>query len=138
MSADAINKFNRIQTVGTGLPLHHTTQPTAPTDWKSAPSKAAKPFSELLSSQLKEKTGINFSKHAMARISARDIDVDRQLDRLQDGFQTAAVKGLNDALILIDNSAYIVSVKNNTVVTTVPNANLRGNTFTNIDGTVIA
>lgn len=137
MSIEVINKLNRIQTVGTGLPLHHT-QPTQPTDWNSTPSKSTKSFSEVLSGQLKEKSGINFSKHAMSRIAARAVDVDEQLDRLQDGFQTAATKGLDDALILIDNSAYIVSVKNNTVVTTVPNAHLRGNTFTNIDGTVIA
>jgi len=129
------DKLNRTQPVGTGLPLHHATQPTKPTEWSNTGTKS---FGEVLGNQLKEKSGINFSKHAMARIATRSIDVDGELDRLQDGIQTAAGKGLGDALILIDNSAYIVNVKNNTVVTTVPNAHLRGNTFTNIDGTVIA
>jgi len=70
-------------------------------------------------------------------MSSRSVDVDEQLDRLQDGFKTAESKGLNDALILIDNSAYIVNIRNNTVVTAVQRNDLRGNVFTNIDGTVI-
>jgi uncharacterized protein len=49
----------------------------------------------------------------------------------------AREKGLDDTLILVDQSAYIVSVKNNTVITTVSNDELVGNCFTNIEGTVI-
>ena len=46
-------------------------------------------------------------------------------------------KGLDDTLILIDKAAYLVSVKNNMVITTVANDELQGNVFTNIDGAVV-
>ena len=49
----------------------------------------------------------------------------------------AQKKGLNDTLILVDRTAFIVSVKNNKVITTVNGDELKGNVFTNIDGAVI-
>ena len=57
--------------------------------------------------------------------------------RLKSYYPIASEKGLDDTLILVDKSAYIVSVKNNTVITTVSNEELVGNCFTNIEGTVI-
>ncbi|MEG0542252.1 MAG: hypothetical protein RR528_07985 [Angelakisella sp.] len=38
---------------------------------------------------------------------------------------------------MIDKTAYLVSVKNSKVITTVSGDELSGNVFTNIDGTVI-
>ena len=59
------------------------------------------------------------------------------MERLNSGVKIAREKGLDDTLILVDSAAYIVSVKNNMVITTVSNQELIGNCFTNIDGTVI-
>lgn len=82
--------------------------------------------------------GVNFSKHAMNRVLQRNIDLsDENLSRLNEGIRLAGEKGLDDTLILIDSAAYIVSVKNNMVITTVANEELQGNVFTNIDGTVV-
>lgn len=82
--------------------------------------------------------GVNFSKHAMNRVLQRNIDLsDENLSRLNEGIKLAEEKGLDDTLILIDSAAYIVSVKNNMVITTVANDELQGNVFTNIDGTVV-
>lgn len=82
--------------------------------------------------------GVNFSKHAMNRVLQRNIDLsDENLSRLNEGIKLAGEKGLDDTLILIDSAAYIVSVKNNMVITTVANDELQGNVFTNIDGTVV-
>ena len=49
----------------------------------------------------------------------------------------AREKGLNDTLILMDGSAFIVSAQNGTVITAMPSQELSGRVFTNIDGTVI-
>lgn len=44
---------------------------------------------------------------------------------------------MKDSLILVDNMAFVVSVKNNVVITAVNNEELKENVFTNIDGAVI-
>lgn len=94
-------------------------------------------FDDILKEQL-ETSGLNFSKHAVNRVVERNIDVsDDNMERLNAGVKIAREKGLDDTLILVDNSAFVVSVKNNTVITTVANDDLVGNCFTNIDGTVI-
>ena len=94
-------------------------------------------FDQVLKQQLSS-SGLNFSKHAVNRVVERNIDVgDNNMERLNAGVEIAREKGLDDTLILVDGSAYIVSVKNNTVITTVSNEELVGNCFTNIEGTVI-
>jgi flagellar operon protein len=71
-------------------------------------------------------------------VAERDVDLSNDsISRLDEGVRIAQSKGLNDTLIIVDKTAFIVNVKNNTVVTTVSGDNLRGNVFTNIDGTVI-
>ncbi len=49
----------------------------------------------------------------------------------------AAEKGSKDTLVLADDKALIVSVKNNTVVTVMDRAAMKENVFTNIDSTVV-
>ena len=94
-------------------------------------------FESVLKSQL-ESSGLNFSKHAVNRVMERNIDVsDNNMERLNAGVKIAREKGLDDTLILVGNSAYVVSIKNNTVITTVSDDDLVGNCFTNIEGTVI-
>ena len=74
----------------------------------------------------------------MNRLMDRNIDLsDECLERLNEGVKLAGEKGLDDALILLDNAAFIVSARNNTVITAVSKSEMTGNVFTNIDGTVI-
>ena len=97
-------------------------------------------FKDILREQLGTSTvsDINFSRHAINRVVERSIDLsDENLLRLSEGVRLAEEKGLDDTLILMDSAAFIVSVKNNTVITTVSADELRGNVFTNIEGTVI-
>lgn len=121
--------FRRISTVTTGIPQTSTA--------KLNDGLGAGSFDQILKQQLSS-SGLNFSKHAVNRVVERDIDVsDDSMERLNSGVKIAREKGLDDTLILIDKAAYIVSVKNNMVITTVDNQNLIGNCFTNIDGAVI-
>lgn len=128
--------------ITTGIPQ------TIPTEYtETVPGES---FDDILNAQLgkeSEKTidatdlgasGVNFSKHAMNRVLQRNIDLSAEnLSRLNEGIRLADEKGLNDTLILVDSAAYIVSVKNNTVITTVASNELQGNVFTNIDGAVV-
>lgn len=89
--------------------------------------------------QLNSESGVQFSKHAMDRISERNIDLnaDNKLDRLNKAVTLAGEKGSDDALVMIDSTAFVVSVKNNKVITTLTADDMQGSIFTNIDSTVI-
>ncbi len=92
-------------------------------------------FSQILAEKM---STVNFSKHAAQRVMERNIDVSEQnLERLNEGVKLASEKNLKDALIIVDKTAYIVNVPSNTVITTTQNEDLKGNVFTNINGTVI-
>lgn len=96
-------------------------------------------FAQALEQKLQENKGVEFSKHAMQRISERSIDLSEgnTLERLNKGVEIAAGKGSSETLVLVDTNAFVVSVKNNKVITTVNREELLGNIFTNIDSTVI-
>lgn len=80
---------------------------------------------------------IKFSKHANERLATRNIELDNnQIARLENGMNKAREKGLKDPLVMVDNIAFIVNVKSNTVVTAVNDTN--DSVFTNIDGAVIS
>lgn len=98
-------------------------------------------FAAALQEKLAEKqqSGVEFSRHAIQRLEQRSIDLSAgdTLERLNRGVEIAADKGSNETLVLVDQTAFVVSVKNNKVITTLSNEDLRGNIFTNIDSTVI-
>ena len=96
------------------------------------------PFSEILKEkQTVEDPGeLKFSKHANERLASRNIDLtDDQFKRLETGAVMAGKKGIQESLVMVDNLAFIVNVKNNTVITAVNNDEEK--VFTNIDGAVI-
>ncbi len=82
---------------------------------------------------------LQFSKHALARVERRGIALDAStLGRLSQGVQRAASKGSRDSLVLVDGTAFVVSVSNRTVITAVGSEHMKDNVFTNIDSAVIA
>ncbi len=82
---------------------------------------------------------LQFSKHALARVERRGIELDQgTLSRLSQGVQRAASKGSRDSLVLVDGNAFVVSVSNRTVITAVGSEHMKDNVFTNIDSAVIA
>ena len=82
---------------------------------------------------------MKFSKHAANRLNDRKIELTgNQLERLNEGTRKADAKGINESLVLVDNLAFIVNVKNNTVVTAMEQTEAGDHIYTNIDGAVIA
>ncbi|MBQ7616347.1 MAG: flagellar protein [Butyrivibrio sp.] len=82
---------------------------------------------------------VKFSKHAMNRLSLRNIELTNdQMERLSQGRIEAGEKGIKDSLILVDQLAFIVNVPSGTVVTAMDQTENKNNVFTNIDGAVIA
>jgi flagellar operon protein len=82
--------------------------------------------------------GLKFSNHAVERMRSRGISFQPEdLQQIRSAVDRAAAKGSKDTLVLTKDSALIVSVKNNTVVTVMDKAALKENVFTNIDSTVV-
>jgi flagellar operon protein len=74
---------------------------------------------------------VQFSKHAVQRLERRSLTVDNAvMQRLQDGVDRAAGKGARDAVVLVDETAF--------VVTAVGKDQMKDHVFTNIDSAVIA
>ena len=81
---------------------------------------------------------LKFSAHALHRIQDRSIAMSDELKgKLEKAVDTAAQKGSKESLILSDNAAFIVSVRNKTVITVLDRNQMNGNVFTNIDSTVV-
>lgn len=62
---------------------------------------------------------------------------DDRISRLNEGVKIASEKKLEEPLILVGSTAFLVNVPNNTVITAIDSSDMKGNVFTNIDGTVI-
>lgn len=93
-------------------------------------------FKEILEEKLKQ--DLKISGHAAIRMKLRNMNLSQeQWDKLKNAVSKAEEKGVKESLILMDNMAFIVSIKNKTVITAIDEENLKENVFTNIDGAVI-
>lgn len=91
-------------------------------------------FREALDRQM---TAISFSKHANHRAAERNIHVtESDLSRLGDACEQARGKGVKDALIMLNDSAFIVNAPRRIVVTVIDKKEMQSNVITNIDGAV--
>lgn len=96
-----------------------------------------KKFQEVFN-EINNKTEVKFSKHAIQRLQKRNINLtNNDIDKISNAVRKAKNKGVKDALIILDENAFITSVKNNTVITATSGKDLKDNVFTNIDGAVI-
>jgi flagellar operon protein len=114
--------------------VHARTQPVRP----SVQTPQGPAFADVLKDTAGT-TPVTFSKHAVQRLERRQLTVDAStMQRLQDGVDRAAGKGARDAVVLVDDTAFVVSVTNRTVVTAVGKDQMKDHVFTNIDSAVIA
>ena len=103
-----------------------------------APTRTAEAFKDVLAG-IGRTDGVKFSKHALERISSRGVSLDpASIERLNNAVEAAGNKGASESLVLMDELALIVSVKNRTVITAMPSTETRGNVFTSIDSAIVA
>ena len=83
--------------------------------------------------------GINISSHAAKRFDERNIDFSgNEFMKVKDAIGKLKQKGGKDSLVVTDQAAYIVDVKNNKIVTAVDKDSMSENVFTKIDSTIFA
>ena len=93
-------------------------------------------FNEVFTEELQN---LKFSKHAQQRIESSNMNLSSDdLQQLSNAVQKADNKGSNESLVLLRDMAFVVSVKNKTVITAIDSNRLKDNVFTNIDSAIIA
>lgn len=119
-------------------------QPVVPRSNQGAPNnRIAKTagsghFDQLLQHKI-DQQGVKFSRHAVDRMNSRGVQLNpTQIQRLEQALARVEAKGGRDSLVMIDDAALVVSVRNQTVVTVVDREHLKDNIFTNIDSAVFA
>ena len=81
---------------------------------------------------------IKFSKHAQARMDRSNVKLDKNdMINLEKAIENSEKKGVKEALIIMNDQAFIASVENRTIITAVTSDQLKENIFTNIDGAII-
>ncbi|MGE5417121.1 MAG: TIGR02530 family flagellar biosynthesis protein [Acidobacteriota bacterium] len=109
------------------------------TQQRTEKPKANQPAQTSFDAVLAEKLSqVKFSSHAQQRLKSRNIELGAQdLAKLQVAVDKARAKGARESLILMNDLALVVSIKNNTVITAVDGDSLKENVFTNIDSAVV-
>lgn len=82
---------------------------------------------------------VRFSAHAQQRLAQASVELGPEsLAKLAAAVDKAGQKGGKESLILLDDLAFVVSVKNRTVITAVGADRMSDSVFTQIDSVVIA
>ena len=108
----------------------------AATEKGKSPAVQGPAFSDVLAEKAAQ---VQFSGHALQRVRRRGIEITHgTLARLQSGVERAAGKGARESVVFVDSTAFVVSVRNRTVITAVDRDHMKDHVFTNIDSAVIA
>jgi len=83
--------------------------------------------------------GIKLSRHAQDRLRQEGLRFDGSVQsRLDEAMRRAGERGCKESLILLDDTAWVVSIRNQTVVTVMSKDRQQDGIFTNIDSAVIS
>ena len=119
-------------------PISPISQPLTKSKEKLANKEPQGYFQAILDKQLTQNQELKFSKHAQERLSLRNIRLNQEtMAKLHTAVEKASNKGAKESLILMDDLALVVSIKNKTVITAIDGANIKENVFTNIYSAVI-
>lgn len=78
------------------------------------------------------------SQHAKQRLEKRQIRLNEaELKQIGNAIDRVAAKGGRESLILYKDTAFVVNVKNRTIITAVDQQSWQENVFTNIDSALI-
>jgi len=92
-------------------------------------------FKEVLDDQLKD---LKISGHAAKRLKERNLEMDPlEYLKLKEAVLQLRKKGGNDSLVITGKAAYIIDIKNQTIVTAMDKENMENNVFTKIDSTMV-
>lgn len=85
-------------------------------------------------------TDLTLSRHAQKRVDRRELNLDAgHMKRLDSAIQSASARGARNSVVMIDDLAMVVDVRERTVVTAMQRqGGSEPKVFTNIDSVVVA
>ncbi len=84
-----------------------------------------------------EQAEITITKHAKARLETRGINLSEvEITKLETAMDKAKVKGIKEAVIVMDNKLLVASVANKTIITAAKQNDIEAKMITNIDGAI--
>ena len=129
--SDAINRYQINNAMIRNLEqLNNQTKPQNGSKPKTAEGGS---FQDLLNQQMDRQ--LSFSRHAVQRTEQRNIQLtSNDLERLENACDKAEKKGIKEALVVMNDAAFIVNAASRTVITALDKNEMKDNVFTNIDG----
>lgn len=112
-------------------PLTNAESRPAQVERRSGPA-----FAEAL--QAATSQPLRFSNHAQERLRTREIQLTEQdAAHLAQAVEMASAKGAKESLILLDDLALVVNVRNKVVITALERGEESANVFTHIDSAIL-
>ncbi len=91
-------------------------------------------FADILQKSVEQNSSVQFSAHAVKRLEERSLQISQNdIERLNNGVKEVNAKGAKNSLIMVDDTAFVVSVRNKMVITAIDKTQTSSNVFTNID-----
>jgi flagellar operon protein len=113
-------------------------RPQGPAGVQRTPGKQGD-FAATLAKETQRQESLTISQHAQKRLDSSQVKLtDQDMQRINGAVQKASAKGSNQSLVMLDDLALVVSIKNRVVITAVDEARTKEGVFTNIDSMVIA
>jgi flagellar operon protein len=98
--------------------------------------KGNQEFQRILNESLQRGTGLKISDHARERMEQRNITLSQQdLGKLETAIDSLERKGASESLMIYKDYAFIASVRNRTIITSMDHNEV--DVITNIDSAVI-
>ncbi len=93
-------------------------------------------FKEILNETIKANKEVNISNHALQRMNERGVRLNsKDIENLNTAINKLEEKGAKESLILYKDLAFIASITNRTIITSMNNSEV--SIVTNIDSTMI-
>jgi flagellar operon protein len=118
----------------------NSTQPVQPAQGQNKPQTGVqKQDGQSFADVLSNVENLRFSNHAQKRLQNRNINLDQDgIARLAGAVDKAEKRGGKESLVMVDNLAFIVNVKERLVVTALDEQSRGEGVFTQIDSVVFA
>ena len=95
-------------------------------------------FKEVLNNKIFQDNTINFSDKASKNLHEINGSLNTdQINRLELGLGKLKEKGVSSGVLLMDSTAFVLNVKNQTVMTTIGKNRIQENVFSNFDAFAI-
>jgi flagellar operon protein len=95
-------------------------------------------FAGALQAEVLKQGAVKLSAHAVKRLAERNVSLsESEQSRLESAIDRADGKGADKSLVLMDDLALLVSVKNRVVITALDAESAKDGVFTNIDSAII-